>query len=31
MEMRETNGYGITIDGRSPDKLFEGLILIWGR
>ena len=30
MEMSETNGYGITIDGRSPDELFEGLILIWG-
>jgi len=27
----EENGYGITIDGRSPDELFEGLILIWGR
>ena len=31
MKMSETNGYGITIDGRSPDELFDGLTLIWGR
>ena len=29
IEMSETNGYGITIDGESPEGLFSGIGLLW--